>query len=206
MFVSSDRTQSAGERTPVTSAHSLPLVDANGPELVTAVTSHEHRRPPRALGAVESGEHSRSLLANETIRLRLDSNALALARAGEPVVLSGGEADEAARLALSVRDDELADLREEAEEDARVMRALRRHRAEAEARAEVAEARLGIAEEDLARSKDAHGHDTVRAVRAEAALGRVQALADEWDALPHEVWKTAARALRARLDQPGREA
>jgi hypothetical protein len=66
MFASSDRIQSPQKRMPLTSANVLPVVAANRPELTTAVTSREHRPAPTAFGAVEEGEHSRSLLANET--------------------------------------------------------------------------------------------------------------------------------------------
>lgn len=58
--------------------------------------------------------------------------------------------------ALAVRDDELAALRAEQE------------------RADVAEARLRNALDDLAHSKDAHGRDVVRAVRAEAAVAHYE--------------------------------
>lgn len=51
---------------PLTSANVLPLVAANGPEPTPAVTSREHRRASSTFGAVEEGEHSRSLLTNET--------------------------------------------------------------------------------------------------------------------------------------------
>src|SRR5581483_1564333 len=37
------------------------------PRLSTAVTSREHQGPPRLLGAVQTGEHPRSLLANEAM-------------------------------------------------------------------------------------------------------------------------------------------
>lgn len=71
---------------------------------------------------------------------------------------------------LARREDELALHRARAEGGG-VMQVLRSYRE----RAEVAEARLRIAEEDLARSKDAHNHDAVRAVQAEAKLAEAEA-------------------------------
>ena len=65
MFVSSDRTRSPRELTPLTSANVLPLVAANDPEPTTAVTSCEHRPASSHLGAVGCGEHWRSVPTNE---------------------------------------------------------------------------------------------------------------------------------------------
>jgi hypothetical protein len=60
MFTSSDRTWPLPRGKPLTSAFTLPLVGANGPQPATAVTSRERRTGPRPLGAVRSSEHSRS--------------------------------------------------------------------------------------------------------------------------------------------------
>ncbi|MEU3170359.1 hypothetical protein [Streptosporangium sp. NPDC006930] len=66
MLASSDRTQPPRERMSLTSANTLPLVDANAPELVTAVTSREqnHTLPmPDARGPVIEHVGHRSYVA-----------------------------------------------------------------------------------------------------------------------------------------------
>lgn len=111
--------------------------------------------PGAAVQAAESA-------IRDAVRIRLGPNALAQAGQGVPLILSGKEAEQAARAALEAaapiiaeqaRAEEagraLAEAREEIEEDARVMRAWRRREAQAVARAEEAEAAI-------ARVRDVH--------------------------------------------------
>lgn len=71
---------------------------------------------------------------------------------------------------------------------------------------------------ELARLREKHANqaESIRSYQAdirdlwipmrddlERLRSAVRDLADEWDALPHEVWKGAARDLRERLDASG---
>jgi diadenosine tetraphosphate (Ap4A) HIT family hydrolase len=144
---------------------------------------------PRAAQADLLHRYAEALAA---LQLHLGDPTIALAAAGHPVRLSGGERDEAARLVLAVRDEELARLRYEVEQwhaaygPSALPGTLARLR-ELQDRAERAEAKVAEYENAISWGTDCVAHATLhdkcrrqaeRAEKAEAAVARVRRLCE----------------------------
>ncbi|MFJ4852416.1 hypothetical protein [Streptomyces sp. NPDC088730] len=154
----------------------------------------------------------------DEVRLRLGTNALALAERGQPVQMNYSEADTGAAAVMAVADAEQQELRYEVEglraELSRRAPLLAYHVTEnMRLRDEVG--RLPVDRAAVLREgADAHGGESWprlapaieqlahRAEQAEAAVEGVRALATVWDDAPDPLAQAMARDLRTTLDQP----